>query len=126
MARVLLIEDNLTNLELMAYLLTAFGHSLIVATDGIEGVALAQSEQPQIVVCDIQLPSIDGFEVARQIKRSPQLAAIPLVAVTALAMVGDRDRILSGGFDGYISKPIDPETFVAQVEHFLSDATTRY
>ena len=119
MARILIIEDNPTNLQLMVYLLEAFGHTPLEAMDGETGLELVRRESPELILCDIHLPSLDGFGVARQLKSQPGLRAIPLIAVTALAMVGDRDRILSAGFDGYIAKPIAPETFVAQVEAFL-------
>ena len=119
MAKILVIEDNPTNLQLMVYLLQAFGHTPLEALDGETGLELIRREAPELILCDIHLPSMDGFGVAQQLKRDPALRAIPLVAVTALAMVGDRDRILSAGFDGYITKPIAPETFVGQVEAFL-------
>jgi CheY-like chemotaxis protein len=119
LAKILVIEDNPTNLQLMVYLLQAFGHTPLEAMDGEAGLELIQRQLPDLVLCDIHLPSLDGFGVARQLKSHPALSAIPLVAVTALAMVGDRDRILSAGFDGYITKPITPETFVGQVEAFL-------
>ena len=118
MARVLIIEDNDANLELMTYLLTAFGHLTFTATQGAEGLEIAQRERPDIIVCDIQLPDIEGYEIARQLKSSADLRDIPLIAVTALAMVGDRDRILATGFNDYIAKPIVPETFVTQLEAF--------
>ena len=120
-ARILLIEDNLTNLELMVYLLKAFGYSPVCARDGEAGLALAQSESFTLIVSDIQMPLMDGFEVARRLKTDPGTSDIPLIAVTALAMVGDRDRILAAGFAGYIAKPIDPESFVAQVERFIRE-----
>lgn len=119
MARIVIIEDNPTNLQLMMYLLQAFGHTALEAMDGETGLELIRRESPELVLCDIHLPGMDGFGVARQLKSHPALKTIPLVAVTALAMVGDRDRILSAGFDGYITKPITPETFVGQVEGFL-------
>ena len=119
MARMLVIEDNPTNLELMAYLLTAFGHTLLLASDGEQGLAAARRELPDLIVCDMQLPRMDGYAIMRQLKEWPETRAIPVIAVTALAMVGDRDRIIAQGFNGYISKPIVPETFVAQVENFL-------
>lgn len=119
MAQILVIEDNSANLELMSYLLSAFGHTVQSARDGQQGWELAQRETPNVIVCDVQLPKFDGFELARLFKGHPTLRSIPLVAVTALAMVGDRDRMLAAGFDGYISKPIIPETFVEQVEAFL-------
>jgi two-component system cell cycle response regulator len=118
-ARILVIEDNPTNLDLMTYLLTAFGHTPLTAHDGQAGLLAAQRERPDLIICDIQLPTLDGYEVARWLKSHSALRAIPLVAVTALAMVGDRDKVLAAGFDGYIAKPIDPQTFVGQVERFL-------
>lgn len=119
MAKILVIEDNPTNLQLMVYLLQAFGHTPLEALDGEAGLELIRRESPDLILCDIHLPGTDGFGVARQLKSQPAFSAIPLVAVTALAMVGDRDRILSAGFNGYITKPITPETFVGQVESFL-------
>ena len=119
MARVLLIEDNPDNLELMTYLLEAFGHTTLAARDGRAGIEAVVRERPDLVVCDIQLPLADGYVVARELKADPVLSTIPLVAVTALAMVGDRDRVLAAGFDGYVSKPIDPRRFVAELEAYL-------
>src|SRR5579871_203047 len=120
-ARVLIIEDNAANLELMTYLLSAFGHTVLTADNGHHGLEAAVREQPELIICDLQLPDIDGFELARHLHRDSRLCSIPLVAVTALAMVGDRDRVLAAGFDGYLAKPIDPETFVPQMESFLPD-----
>lgn len=119
MANILVIEDNAENRELMTYLLQAFGHATTDVIDGEAGLADLARQAPDLIVCDIHLPGIDGYEVARQVRRQPRYGAIPLVAVTALAMVGDRDKVLSSGFDGYISKPIDPRKFVEQVEGFL-------
>jgi two-component system, cell cycle response regulator len=118
-ARILLIEDNPANLELMSYLLSAFGHAPLVAVDGAEGLEAVRRETPDLVVCDVQLPTMDGCEIARRIKSTPVLCSIPLVAVTALAMVGDREKVMAAGFDGYIAKPINPETFVREIEVFL-------
>jgi CheY-like chemotaxis protein len=122
MAKILVIEDNPTNLELIVYLLHAFGHTSLQAVDGETGLELIQRESVDLVLCDIHLPGVDGFEVAGQLKRDPRFSALPLVAVTALAMVGDRDRIISAGFNGYITKPISPETFVSELEAFLPAA----
>lgn len=122
MARILVIEDNPTNLQLMVYLLQAFGHIPLEAVDGETGLDFIRRESPDLILCDIHLPGLDGFGVARQLKSHSAFNTIPLVAVTALAMVGDRDRILSAGFDGYITKPITPETFIGQVEAFLPSA----
>src|SRR5260370_23035701 len=115
-ARILIIDDNHPNLELRAYLLSAFGHTPLTAHDGAEGLEAARRETPDLIVCDVHLPNMDGYEVARRLKRHPSLRYTPLLAVTALAMVGDRDKVLAAGFDGYIPKPIVPEIFVMQVE----------
>src|SRR5271155_2924663 len=104
-ARILVIEDNSDNLDLMAYLLGAFGHTVVTARDGEEGLEAARREAFDLIVCDVQMPKVDGYGVARQLKADTQLRRIPLVAVTAFAMVGDRDKILAAGFDGYIAKP---------------------
>jgi len=119
-ARLLVIEDNPANLELMTYLLQAYGHTVLSAMDGQAGLAAARQEKPDLIVCDVQMPVMDGLDVARFLKSDPVLRTIPLIAVTALAMVGDRDRVLASGFDGYVGKPINPETFVQQMEAFLS------
>src|SRR5882762_7078629 len=124
-ARILIIEDNPTNLDLMTYLLNAFGYTTLTAQDGEEGLETARQEVPDLIICDIQLPTMDGREVARRLKRDPQLHRIPLLAVTALAMVGDRARLLAAGFDGYIAKPLSPETFVQEVEKFLAGPQDR-
>jgi two-component system cell cycle response regulator len=118
--RILIIEDHADNLELMNYLLKAFGHTTVAAGDGLCGLEMAQHGKADLIICDIQLPGIDGYEIAKRLKQDPQLRAIPLVGITALAMVGDRERVLAAGFDGYIAKPIMPETFVHDVESFLT------
>ena len=123
--RVLIVEDHLDNLELMNYLLKAFGYATLTAGDGLEGLKLAERERPELIICDIQLPGIDGFEVAKRLKSDTRLREIPLVGITALAMVGDRDRVLQAGFDGYIAKPIAPETFVNDLEAFLKPEQVR-
>ena len=122
MARLLVIEDNDANLELMRYLLQAYGHEVVAARDGMEGLALAEREPVDVIICDIHLPKMDGYEVARQLQADPRLSAIPRVAVTALAMVGDRDKVLAAGFDGYLAKPLDPQEFVPRVLSFLKSA----
>ncbi len=120
-ARILIIEDNPANLELMLYLLRAFGYVALTATDGGEGLEIALHEPLDLIICDVHLPTVDGYEVAKRLKHDPELAvrSIPLVAGTALAMVGDRERLLAAGFDGYIAKPITPESFVKEIEAFL-------
>jgi len=118
-ARILIIEDNPTNMELMVYLLKAFGHTPLMAYDGESGVQSARETKPDLIVCDVHLPKLDGFGVVAALKADAVLAAVPVLAVTALAMVGDRERLLAAGFDGYIGKPIEPATFVTELEAFL-------
>jgi two-component system cell cycle response regulator len=118
-ARVLVVEDKLENLDLMVYLLEAFGHEVLVARDGAEGVETVGSARPDMVVMDLQMPVMDGYEAAACIKAHRELRHIPLVAVTAYAMVGDRERALAAGFDGYVSKPIDPQNFVRYLDGLL-------
>lgn len=118
-ARILIIEDNPTNMELIAFLLEAFGYLPIQAFDGEEGVMLARREVPDLIVCDVTLPKLDGYGVVQALKQDAALRHIPIIAVTALAMVGDREKLLAAGFDEYISKPIEPEIFVGQVERLL-------
>jgi len=122
MARILIIEDNATNLNLMSYLLGASGHAIEGARDGQSGLQAARSNPPDLVLCDIQLPRISGYEIARTLRAEPGLRGLPLVAVTAMAMRGDREQGLAAGFDGYIEKPLQPETFAADVEGFLPPA----
>ena len=118
-SRILIIEDNATNMELMVYLLRAFGHEPLLASDGDAGIKLAKKELPALIVCDVHLPKLDGYGVVALLKADPALSAIPVIAVTALAMVGDREKLLTSGFDGYIEKPIEPEIFVSQIEAFV-------
>ena len=118
-ARVLIIEDNKANLELAEYLLKASGYTTLTARDGEEGVGVARKEHPDLIICDLQMPIMDGYGVVRELKKDSLLRPIPVIAVTALSMPGDRNNVLAAGFDGYLSKPIEPETFVRTVEGFL-------
>ncbi|ANO50506.1 response regulator [Woeseia oceani] len=118
-ARILIVEDNPANLELMVYLLTASGHKTLVATNGAQGLEIARDSRPDLVVCDIQMPAMNGYEMVQALKADNGLRSIPIVAVTAFAMVGDRDKALTAGFDDYVSKPIEPEKFVSQIEQLL-------
>ncbi|MYM68174.1 EAL domain-containing protein [Pseudoduganella sp. FT55W] len=123
-ARILIIEDNATNMELMVYLLRAFGYTPLSASDGEAGVAAAKRELPDLIICDVHLPKLDGYGVVTALKADPEVRHIPALAVTALAMVGDREKLLEAGFDGYIGKPIEPDTFVSQIESFLQGAVS--
>ncbi len=118
-ARILIVEDDLTSRELMASLLQAAGHAVTAAADGAAGLRLALDGHPDLVVCDLQLPAMDGYAVARALKADERYARMPLLAVSALAPDGGRERVRGAGFDGYICKPIEPASFVAEVEAFL-------
>ena len=121
MARILVIEDNRTNLDLILYLLRAFGHEPTGITDPAAALETARTGEFDAIMSDILMPGIDGFSLAGAFRAEPQFQNKPLIAVTALAMAGDRERILRAGFNGYISKPIDPVTFVSQVNTILSE-----
>jgi two-component system, cell cycle response regulator len=120
--RILVVDDNRANLDLMLYLLQAFGHEAVGVSDGLAAHEAARAGDFALILTDILMPGIDGYELAARLKSDAALAATPLIAVTALAMAGDRERIKAAGFDGYIAKPIDPQTFVAQIESYLKPA----
>jgi two-component system, cell cycle response regulator len=114
--RILVVEDTPHNLELMTYLLEAHGHTVTAALTGEQGIELATQTRPDLIVMDLQLPGIDGYQALAAVRSAAGLTAVPVVAVTSFAMVGDRDRALEAGFDDYLTKPIDPETFTADVD----------
>jgi two-component system cell cycle response regulator DivK len=116
---ILLIEDNEQNLYLATYLLEKNGFEVIPARSGPEGIELAGRIQPALIILDIQLPQMDGYAVARELRQNPDLKDVPIVAVTSYAMVGDRERTLEAGCSGYIEKPINPDTFRRQIEEYL-------
>jgi CheY-like chemotaxis protein len=120
--RILLIEDNEQNRYLTKFLLDHRGYEVLMAASGPAGIALARSERPALILLDIQLPGMDGHAVARLLKADDELRGIPIVAVTSYAMVGDREKCIAAGAEGYIEKPIDPDTFVDEVERFLPRA----
>jgi len=109
----------------MAYLLRAAGHTVMTCTDGADAIAIAGQEHPRVIVMDLQLERMSGLEAAAVLAADPKLKAIPRIAVTAYAMVGDRDRVLKAGFQGYIAKPIEPTTFAAQIKAFFLPAAMR-
>ncbi|HEY9791199.1 MAG TPA: response regulator [Candidatus Obscuribacterales bacterium] len=115
MARILVIEDNEMNRELVKFLFESAGHQCEIATDGESGIKLAQTASPDVVLLDIQLPKMDGYSVLKQLQSMGTEQLPPIIAVSSYAMVGDRERALSAGFNGYISKPINPQTFVHDV-----------
>lgn len=119
MKTLLIIEDNEQNLYLMRFLLEKKGFEIISATTGRKGIEMALKHKPQAILLDIQLPEMDGYAVAAELKRHQELKDIPIIAVTSYAMLGDREKILAAGADGYIEKPIDPDTFVGEIEKYL-------
>ncbi|MFO7881317.1 MAG: response regulator [Kosmotogaceae bacterium] len=117
--RILIVEDNENNMYLMKFILERSGYEVIGARNAMDGIKMAIEIVPDMVIMDIQLPGIDGLEATKRIKSTEKGKNIPVVAVTSYAMTGDRERVLSAGCDGYIVKPINPETFVAEVEKHL-------
>jgi two-component system cell cycle response regulator DivK len=116
MARVLIVEDNPTNMTLAVFLLQSVGHTVLSATDAEAGLTLARDEQPNLILMDIQLPGMDGLEATVLLKRDDATRAIPVIALTALAMKGDEERIRAAGCDGYIAKPMRYQDFLAAIE----------
>lgn len=117
---VLLIEDNEQNRYLLTFLLERSGYRVNVATDGMSGILAARTSVPSIILLDIQLPTMDGYTVAKALRSEESLRDVPIVAVTSYAMPGDREKAMAAGCSGYIEKPIDPETFVAELEASVS------
>jgi two-component system cell cycle response regulator DivK len=115
MARVLVVEDNPTNMTLARFLLQSAGHTVLSATDAEAGLTLARAERPNLILMDIQLPGMDGLEATAQLKRDGATGNIPVIALTALAMKGDEERIRAAGCDGYIAKPMRYQEFLATV-----------
>lgn len=115
---ILLIEDNPQNLYLETFLLERHGYNVVSVQDGMSAIARAAELLPDLILLDIQLPTMDGYSVARAMRNIDTLKEIPIVAVTSYAMVGDREKCLAAGCNGYIEKPIDPDSFVAEIERF--------
>jgi two-component system cell cycle response regulator DivK len=120
MSRILIVEDNPANMTLATFLVQSAGHVAITATDAEAGLALARTERPDLILMDIQLPGMDGLEATAQMKRDDATRAIPVIAVTALAMKGDEQRIRAAGCDGYISKPLAYRDLLAVISTHLS------
>jgi len=117
--KILVIEDNEQNLYLIRYILEDCGYEVFAALNGKDGIERAAALLPDLILLDIQLPVMDGYAVARHLRRNPELAETPIVAVTSYAMPGDREKAMEAGCTGYIEKPIDPDTFETQVGRYL-------
>jgi CheY-like chemotaxis protein len=119
MKRALVVEDNDTNLYLIRFILKKNGFEVIEARTGVEGVKLAVTGKPDVIMMDIQLPDINGLEATKRIRASKEAGEIPIIALTSYAMAGDREKALGAGCTGYIEKPINPETFMAEIKKYL-------
>jgi two-component system cell cycle response regulator DivK len=122
MAKILIVEDNPANLTLAAFLLQSAGHTVISATSAEAGLTLARNEQPNLILMDIQLPGIDGLAATVLLKQDTTTRAVPVIALTALAMKGDEERIRAAGCDGYIAKPMRYQEFLATITTQLAAA----
>jgi two-component system, cell cycle response regulator DivK len=120
--RILVIEDNEDNRQIIRDLLTSLDCELIEAVNGVEGVAMAQSHRPDLILMDIQLPEMDGYEATRQIRTIPELAHVPIIAVTSYALSGDEAKARDAGCNGYVAKPFSPRELLTKICEFLPDA----
>lgn len=117
--KILYIEDNEQNLYLVTFILEKNGYDVVAARDGQEGIESAKQCKPSLILLDIQLPGMDGYAVARTLRTIQELKETPVVALTSYAMMGDREKAINAGCTGYIEKPINPETFMTQLEQYL-------
>lgn len=122
---ILVVEDNDMNMQLVEYLLEEAGYEILKATSGEEALDMAERSPPSLVLMDIHLPGMDGLSVAREMKQRDKTRDVPILALTAHAMRGDKDRFLEAGCDGYISKPIDVKTFIPSIEEYLPSESRR-
>ena len=123
MSRILVVDDQPDNRRILRDLLTSVGHEVIEALSGEEAVASAEARVPDLILMDIQLPGIDGYEATRRIKAKPALRAIPLIVVTSYALSGDETKALAAGADAYVSKPFSPRALLAKVREYLPSAS---
>lgn len=125
MSHILLVEDNPMNLELLRYLLRHRGHQVDCESNGEDGVTAVESKRPDIVLCDLRMPRLDGYGLLARVRANPALDDVVVIAVTAYSMPDDHRRVREAGFDGHLTKPIVPETFVAQVEALIAAGRRR-
>jgi CheY-like chemotaxis protein len=125
MPRILLVEDNEMNRDMLSRRLQRKGYEVLIAVDGEAGVQMAASERPDLILMDMSLPSVDGWEATRRIKGLPETASIPIIALTAHVMTGDRDKAIEAGCDDYDSKPIDFERLLGKIQALLGKQGTR-
>ena len=120
MAKILLVEDNEMNRDMLSRRLQRRGYEVVIAADGGQGVALAQAERPDLILMDMSLPVLDGWEATRRLKADPDTSAIPIIALTAHAMSGDQQKALAAGCDDYDTKPVDLNSLLAKIEARLT------
>lgn len=119
-SKILYVEDNPQNMRLVRKILKHAGYTVVEAEDGLTGIDVAESERPDLILMDVNLPDIDGLEATQRIRKMPEIASIPIIALTANAMVGDREKALEAGCDGYLPKPISKSDLVKTVEEYLA------
>ncbi len=119
MAKILLVEDNEMNRDMLSRRLSRKGYEVVVSEDGAQGVSMAASERPDLILMDMSLPVIDGWEATRRVKQAPETADIPIIALTAHAMAGDREKAIEAGCDDYDTKPIDLPRLLEKIERLL-------
>jgi two-component system, cell cycle response regulator DivK len=119
--RILVIEDTEDNRQIVRDLLTSVGYETLEAIDGAEGVAMAEAHRPDLILMDIQLPEMDGYEATRRIRAIPELARVPIIAVTSYALSGDEAKTRAAGCDGYVAKPFSPRQLLAKIHEFLPE-----
>lgn len=124
MAKILLVEDNEMNLDMLSRRLEKRGHQILIAMDGAQGVALAQSEMPNLILMDMSLPVMDGWEATRRLKGAPDTSHIPIIALTAHAVAGDRERCLEAGCDEYENKPVKFPQLIAKIDMLLGGGSS--
>ncbi|MCA0202296.1 MAG: response regulator [Proteobacteria bacterium] len=116
---ILIVEDDRNSRDLFEYLLRGAGHFVVTAVNGADGLRAAKESVFDLVLCDLQMPVRDGYDFLKEIRAVPAFADVPVIAITAFSMLGARERVLAAGFSGYFSKPVEPETFLADIERFL-------
>jgi CheY-like chemotaxis protein len=119
--KALIIEDNEQNMYMLSFLLEKNNYEVLQAFNGLEGIKAAKEGLPDVILLDIQLPEMDGYQVAQELRKSRDLSHILIIAVTSHAMVGDREKVMAAGANGYIEKPIDPDNFIQKMESYFSE-----
>jgi two-component system, cell cycle response regulator DivK len=119
--KILIIEDNEQNLYLLTFILEKHDYEVFQALNGLDGIEIVKKTNLDLILLDIQLPEMDGYEVARELRKIPESKIIPIIAITSYAMAGDREKALEAGCTGYLTKPINPDTFISSIEEYLSN-----